>query len=67
MFAEFPNGEQERLLRSLKKVYPSYRYLRSVVSAKVEVFSILPASELITIRDERRFTIKRYIKGEEGC
>lgn len=61
MFAEFPNGEQERLLRELKKVYPSFRYLRSIVPAKVEVFTTLPASELITIRDERRFTVKRYI------
>lgn len=61
MFAEFPNGEQERLLRDLKKVNPSFRYLRSVVPAKVEVFSILPTSELITIRDEHRFTVKRYI------
>lgn len=61
MFAEFPNGEQERLLRNLKKVNPSFRYLRSVVPAKVEVFSILPTSELVTIRDEHRFTVKRYI------
>lgn len=61
MFAEFPNGEQERLLRELKKVYPSFRYLQSVVPAKVEVFSTLPASELFTIHDERRFTVKRYI------
>lgn len=61
MFAEFPNGNQERLLSELKKVYPSFRYLRSVVPAKVEVFTTLPAGELITIRDEHRFTVKRYI------
>ena len=61
MFAEFPIGEQERLLRELKKVYPSFRYLRSIVPAKVEVFTTLPSGELFTIHDERRFTVKRYI------
>ena len=61
MFAEFPIGEQEILLRKLKKVYPSFRYLQSVIPAKVEVFSILPTSELFTIHDEHRFTVKRYI------
>lgn len=61
MFAEFPNGEQERLLRELKKVNSSFRYLQSIVPAKVEVFTTLPSSKLLTIHDERRFTVKRYI------
>ena len=42
MFAEFPNGEQERLLRELKKVNSSFRYLQSIVPAKVEVFKLFP-------------------------
>ena len=36
MFAEFPSGEQERLLMKLKKVYPSFRYLQSIKPFKSE-------------------------------
>lgn len=60
MFAEFPEGDQKRLLRELQKVNHSFRYLQTVKKVKVEVFTILPESELITILDERRFTVKRY-------
>lgn len=60
MFAEFPSGEQERLLMKLKKIYPSFRYLQSIKPARVEVFSTLPSSDLFTILDDSRFTIKRY-------
>lgn len=60
MFAEFPEGEQRRLLLSLRKVNNSFRYVQTVKKVKVEVFTILPENELVTILDERRFTVKRY-------
>ena len=66
MFAEFPVGEQKRLLEDLKKVYPAFRYVQSVKPAKVEIFTVLPESELFTMLDERRFTVKRYISKTLG-
>ena len=60
MFAEFPEGEQRRLLLSLRNVNNSFRYVQTVKKVKVEVFTILPENELVTILDERRFTVKRY-------
>ena len=60
MFAEFPEGEQSRLLLALRKVNHLFRYVQTVKKVKVEVFTILPESELVTILDERRFTVKRY-------
>ena len=61
MFAEFPCGEQQNLLTQLRKVNHSFRYMQSVKMMKVEVFTTLPPTELTTILDERRFTVKRYV------
>lgn len=59
MFAEFPFGEQKRMLDGLRKVNSTFRYMQTITHAKVEVFTTLPSDDLYTIRDENRFTVKR--------